>query len=310
MKDNSMINKMPGFEPVSVSDVRSYVQRIAKGKESCFRINDVNVDEFPAYIAFAKNAEDFADEISAKIDYILKWYVVNKEVEEGMLAMKSSAYNHAFASRNLCELMSRGNNYDSCTAIELSSVLKKYVKYIKEFTSAGASGNVSLRCNVRKGAYVHTHAAKFTVILMNLIINAFKHAHSVSNKVDIVLSRVVKDKIAVTVLDYGIGVDVNKLNTFMHNRLLRMERGSDFEKPYSGIGLLVCAKLANMMNADIYASNYDGAGAAFTILFDAAYEAADAKNILRDADADNEYGGEDRKLIYMAMKQCAEYINK
>lgn len=96
------------------------------------------------------------------------------------------------------------------------------------------------------------------------------HSHSVNNQVEIILNKISNgDSIALSVVDYGIGVDLRKLNDFMTRKTEELSSGSGMIRTYSGCGLIVCQKLALEIGAKIYVSNFPNGGAVFTLVFDA-----------------------------------------
>ena len=97
-------------------------------------------------------------------------------------------------------------------------------------------------------------------VIINLIENALKYAHSTQ---PIELSATKEDDIIkVQVLDYGVGIRKDRLNTLFDGYSSNPNESSDASKGM-GIGLSICKTIIRAHSGDIWAENLDQ-GAAFT----------------------------------------------
>ena len=97
-------------------------------------------------------------------------------------------------------------------------------------------------------------------VIINLIENALKYAHSTQ---PIELSATKEDDIIkVQVLDYGVGIRKDRLNTLFDGYSSNPNESSDASKGM-GIGLSICKTIIRAHSGDIWAKNLEQ-GAAFT----------------------------------------------
>lgn len=282
-------------------EIRRYLQDVALGKTDCMRISS-GKPVIPNHTLLTKDSEDLADMIRVKINRILTWHVFDEREKAELNSIPAAMYAAVFEKVNLAQLVPLDDDGFFCTApIEVKGLLKDYCEHIGDFVKTYAAGEVVFRNNVRKDAYINANARQFTIVLVNLIVNALKHSHSVSNRVDVILNRICDNqKITVTVLDYGVGIDPPKLKRIISDRVKLLTSGEDY-KTSKRIGLIVASQLAEKMNAKLIASNYPGAGAEFTLIFDAEAK-PQSSMILRDSMTGDGFD-DNMKLIDMALSQ-------
>ena len=106
-----------------------------------------------------------------------------------------------------------------------------------------------------------------TLILINFVHNALKHSRSEDGRIDIAVSRLGKyNRAALSVIDYGIGVDIKKLRGMMERNTVRAENGSMKLRKYRGCGLIACQRMAEALGGNIMVGNVAGGGAIFTLV--------------------------------------------
>lgn len=292
---------------ISDAEIRNYAQDIANSKGSRLACKTANKLDTPFMICFIKNADDCVESINDRVNTVLKWKVFDEEEITTLESISLVAIGHAYNTVNLCQLFKAESlGYKINTSVELRGTLKDYLKFISKVLPNKNFGTVVFRSNVRKDVYVKAHATELTMILINLITNGLKHGHSGSKRVDVILNRVCNNtKAAITVLDYGTGIDIAKVNRMMKEKVDKLLNGDDSERPYKGVGLLVCQKLAEKMGAQICMSNHPDAGAVFTILLDTTEDKKIDLTLLGDAERrESEKEKLDlynKKLIYMAL---------
>lgn len=179
-------------------------------------------------------------------------------------AIDSAVYSFAFRIKCLSELSKSDLTGSAREKTNLRLFLKEYIENVERYIPSKSHYSVSFKNNVKGDVCAYLNHIEFVIILTNLLTNALTHSHSVDNHVDVILNRV-SGKVLVSVLDYGVGVDVDKIKVLLKTNAQRLSNGEFFHKGY---GLLICQKFARRMNAKIYVSNYPGAGAAFTVVLD------------------------------------------
>lgn len=292
---------------VSDAEIRNYAQDIANSEGSRLACKSADKLDTPFMICFIKNADDCVESINDRVNAVLKWKVFDEEEITTLESISLVAIGHAYNTVNLCHLFKAESlGYNIKTPVELRGMLKDYLKFISKVLPNKNFGTVVFRSNVRKDVYVNAHATELTMILINLITNGLKHGHTDSKRVDVILNRVCNNtKAAITVLDYGTGIDVEKINRMMKDKVDKLLNGDDSERPYKGVGLLACQKLAEKMGAQICMSNHPDAGAVFTILLDTTEDKKVDLTVLGDAERmESEKEKLDlynKKLIYMAL---------
>lgn len=282
-------------------EIRKYLQDVAMGKGDYVRISSGR-PVIPNHTLLTKDSEDLADMIRVKINRILTWHVFDERERAELNSIPAAMYAATFENINIAQLaFADDDGFFQSTPLDVKDLLKRYCEHIGDFVKTYAAGKVVFRNNIRKDAYINVNARQFTIILMNLIVNALIHSHSPSNRVDVILNRICDNqKITVTVLDYGIGIDPPKLKKIISDRVRLLTSGEDY-KTSKRIGLIVAAQLAEKMNGELIASNYPGAGAEFTVVFDAEAKPQNSM-ILRDS-VRYECFDDNIKLIDMALSQ-------
>ena len=137
-------------------------------------------------------------------------------------------------------------------SIDIKEVLQKSVAYYQELSE---SKHISLNLSAESFS-VQIDETKLTMLFGNLINNAIKYSHP-SSEVDIVF----KDKV-ITIEDYGIGIDKEKLSKIyeMYNR--ETEYAGGF-----GIGLSIVQKISQEYGLGLEVNSTLGKGSRFKITF-------------------------------------------
>lgn len=236
---------------------------------NCEKVNETfkNGNEY-----ILKTLEDNTFLNMSMITSVIESQQLMPEALDTLCKVSSSLCINAFRIRNLCSLFNPN--------VTEKKIIKPYDirKLTEEFTTSvhdtlpvSMCENVIFRNNIKKDVFCDKDVSKITMILINLVLNAIIHSHSVNNQVEIILNRIAKtdNKIALSVVDYGVGVDLRKINDFMTRKSDELITGCGKVRVYSGSGLIVCQKLANEIGAKIYVSNFPEGGAVFSLVFDA-----------------------------------------
>ena len=151
--------------------------------------------------------------------------------------------------------------------VDLNSFIKEFCDYLDSVLPVNMFRNIHIVNGTRKELMCAAEPGCLTLILVNLVHNALIHGHSDDRRIDIVLNRIRKsNRVAVSVVDRGVGLDTDKMYRIMENGLVKYGNGFGRLRSYGGCGLLVSQKMAKMMCGNIMFGNVDGGGASFTVL--------------------------------------------
>lgn len=208
--------------------------------------------------------------------------------------------------RNLCELAQGkyGINLKTRNPVEISAFLNEFIKTVHNCLPVSLCRNISLRNNARNDLYASINQTGLTHILVNLLVNALVHSHSENRKVDIILNSFQKENvITISVVDYGIGVDLKKIRAIMERNINDVFGGSmNLLRSYKGYGLLVCQKLAGNMDGKILVSNIKEGGSVFSLVLNLTGKEKTGEFLrLRDS------AGYDEKLVDVELVAMALY---
>lgn len=208
--------------------------------------------------------------------------------------------------RNLCELAQGkyGINLKTRNSVEISAFLNEFVKTVHNCLPVTMCRNITLRNNVRSDLYASINQTGLTHILVNLLVNALVHSHSENRKVDIILNSFQKENvITISVVDYGIGVNLKKIRAIMERNVNDVFGGSkNLLRSYKGYGLLVCQKLAGNMDGKILVSNIKEGGSVFSLMLNLTGKEKNGEFLrLRDS------AGYDEKLVDVELIALALY---
>lgn len=261
---------------------------------------------------FSDNFEIIIDRVSsgirkmiAEADIYRRDHVLNDDAQYYLDGAQFDLGSLDLDVRNLCRMLSdrrkREAEHALCEPVAACDVLKEYVQRVNEHMPERNVFDVRFVNNTKKAAYIRIPTREFTLILTNFVVNAMKHSHTADKRIDIILNCINKsDKVAVSVLDYGVGVDLDSVKARLSTNIERFIRNNSISR-YSGNGLIVCSKLAQEMNSRILVLNYPGAGAVFTLLFSRIKEYPFSRYIsLSDSDSAIKYV--DDNLIYTALR--------
>lgn len=283
------------------SEFRKHIQQISALDSfllNCPNINRV-LNETREY--YELSSLNLADSVTAITDTIIADEIINKNLQPKdrvrmLSAIKLDVNSFAFRIRCFGEMTGSGKYPDSIVRerTDIRDLLDGYISCLNKYIPVEPSYNVTIKNNIKGRVHVRINPTEFIIVLTNLVLNALMHAHSASNRVDIILNRL-DDKAAVSVLDYGRGVDLEKIHCIMKNNIELLANRNFVHK---GCGLIVSQKLAERMNAKIFVSNYPSAGAAFTIVLDE--EKAENSVYLSDSVSPQIYF--DKEIIILACK--------
>lgn len=123
-------------------------------------------------------------------------------------------------------------------------------------------GNVTIKYEPQKNMkMILSDGMRLEQILINLIENAIRY----TNYGEILIkSRVIKDKIIISIKDTGIGIPSNDL-PFIFERFFRVEKSRSREMGGTGLGLAIVKELVNVLGGAIEVKSEVGIGTEFII---------------------------------------------
>jgi two-component system sporulation sensor kinase B len=136
--------------------------------------------------------------------------------------------------------------------------LHSHIEHVLSITSPYAAlHNVEIEVNFQPSLFIEGNPGKLTQCLVNLIKNAIE-ASSENGKVEIYTEEINKN-IIIKIVDNGIGMDeiqVERLGTPFYSI---KEKGT-------GLGLMVCYRIIEMMNGTIEIESEKGKGTCFSLI--------------------------------------------
>ena len=213
---------------------------------------------------FSIVSHDLRNPVAAQkqvIDYMVEHYDVLEEADkkEQLEALKQSQDGLKNLISNLLEWSSvaSGRFTYKPTRVDLSTLIRKSISFID---TQRQKKNITIRQEVQDQCFVFTDVNFTEIILRNLLSNAIKFSHR-DGFIDI-CSTDEGEVASIAITDYGIGMTEQQLaNIFtLHNSTT----GTAGE-PGSGIGLIVCKKLADMGKEKLSVRSEIGKGSTFSI---------------------------------------------
>lgn len=195
------------------------------------------------------------------IDYMVENYDVLEETDkkEQLEALKQSQDGLKNLISNLLDWSSVASgrfNYKP-TRVDLNTLVRKSVSFID---TQRQKKNITIRQQIQEQCFVYTDVNFTEIILRNILSNAIKFSHQ-DGIIDI-QSIEEKQVASIAITDYGIGMTEEQLaNLFTYHNSTTGTAG----EPGSGIGLIVCKKLADMGKEKLTVTSEEGKGSTFSI---------------------------------------------
>ena len=101
-----------------------------------------------------------------------------------------------------------------------------------------------------------------SIIISNLVNNAIKFSHMYSDV--IIKCETIDKENLLHVIDNGVGIDKNRIDTIFEVEKVKSTKGTDNEKG-TGLGLMLCKELTALNNGYITVKSEVGSGSTFTI---------------------------------------------
>jgi signal transduction histidine kinase len=117
--------------------------------------------------------------------------------------------------------------------------------------------------HINDNLMVYADVNHVTLILRNLLTNAIKFSHS-GDSIEVHASTVANNQIAITITDYGVGMDTEKHNSLFKPNPMNSVSGTKNEKG-TGLGLNLCKEFVQKNNGTISVISTLGKGSSFTI---------------------------------------------
>ncbi len=254
-----------------------------------------------------KDFEDSFFEAHDTYEYILENEKLSRNGQSVIQRSMSSLGGFYLRARNLTELShTAGIDNMKLEPIDLAEYAAQFVEYLRSLFPDKAGKAIRLVRGTRKSLMCAAERTMLTLILVNFVHNALRHSRSEDGRIDIAVSRLGKyNRAALSVIDYGIGVDVKKLRGVMERNIVRAEGGFIRLRKYQGCGLIACGRMADALGGNIMVGNVAGGGAIFSLIMPDPGEIRDRVPLsMSDVPAD---AGPDKKLIKIVLQNFAGY---
>ena len=214
---------------------------------------------------FSIVSHDLRNPVAAQkqvIDYMVENYDVLEETDkkEQLEALKQSQDGLKNLISNLLDWSSvaSGRFTYKPTRVDLNTLVRKSVSFID---TQRQKKNITIRQQIQEQCFVYTDVNFTEIILRNILSNAIKFSHQ-DGIIDI-QSIEEKQVASIAITDYGIGMTEEQLaNLFTYHNSTTGTAG----EPGSGIGLIVCKKLADMGKEKLTVTSEEGKGSTFSII--------------------------------------------
>ncbi|HIV85668.1 MAG TPA: ATP-binding protein, partial [Candidatus Monoglobus merdigallinarum] len=257
-----------------------------------------NVSEF-----MVKSAEDNAYFVREMINQIITTEALKGENLDAACKINSAVCENYARMKNLSVLCSADRLKRTMTYISAAQYAREFFKSVNESLPLEMCRNICLNAALDKEVYCKVNTQYLTQILLNFLINAIIHGHTDNNRVDIAVSRVPNSAYAeISVIDYGVGIDINRLRKIMNRKSSGCNNGNLILASYRGYGLIVCQILAEALGAKILVSNVERGGAAFILLLKCT-DKPDRPGHMRLADPRPALGFREDRMIRLSLAQ-------
>ncbi len=253
---------------IIISSLKQFLESNYMNRDTVFYSRFAKMRFADSNSIVSKMAEDCFFYVKSLTDIILRIEDLSPKGRD-ILSKLTNACGTAFIGfRNLSELTYTGKSGElSLRYIELKEFVSKFVKALNTLLPADLCENIRIVNGARNDLICAAEQSSLTLILINFLRNALIHSRTVDNRIDIVVTRQSKNKCAaVSVIDYGTGIDREKMYRAIESGIINYGNGFGGFKNYNGCGLLACQKLAELMGAKILMTNVSGGGAMFTVM--------------------------------------------
>ena len=125
------------------------------------------------------------------------------------------------------------------------------------FKNCSTTKNIRLEKHIDDNLTINLDAKMMETILRNLVSNAIKFSKS-GSKVS-VIAKEIHDEYCISVIDQGIGMNTNTLDSLFESGKTNSSKGTENE-PGTGFGLSICKKLIENHNGAMRVSSVIGEG--------------------------------------------------
>ncbi|HLG34976.1 MAG TPA: PAS domain S-box protein [Bacteroidia bacterium] len=144
---------------------------------------------------------------------------------------------------------------------EQLDVNKMVENSLRQISQTHSSSNIAFSCSVDDSVPFYSDKMRFTAIVNNLLVNAFKYVRDEEKNpfVKVTFSSGEKEGV-LTVEDNGEGIEP-EYREKIFEMFLRVSEKSDS----SGLGLYICREITDKLNGSIEVSSVSGKGSIFTV---------------------------------------------
>lgn len=144
-----------------------------------------------------------------------------------------------------------------------TDVLEAIIHVLKNFKVMHPAFTFHLNEDNANGIAANIHPDHFEQVMMILMDNAVKYSEDIE-QVDVVVTKE-DNQVAVSVVDYGIGIEPEDLNKIFY-RFYRVDKARSRERGGNGLGLSIAKQIIDIYAGTIYAKSAPGKGTTITML--------------------------------------------
>jgi signal transduction histidine kinase len=165
---------------------------------------------------------------------------------------KTASYTNTMLEELLEWTNSQSNKFEQhVIEFDLHSLAEKL---FKNYQIKAEEKNLSLIYEGPNEIYIKSDPQLLEVVIRNLLTNAIKFSFP-NNTIKIAIEKnPIKDHLLMHVIDNGIGIDQSKMKILFDSDVNKIKRGT-FNEKGTGVGLLICKNLCNVLGVQIFAQS-------------------------------------------------------
>jgi signal transduction histidine kinase len=175
---------------------------------------------------------------------------------------KTASYTNSMLEELLEWTNSQSNKFEQhVIEFDIHSLAEKL---FKNYQVKAEEKNLSLIYEGPNQMYIKTDPQLLEVIIRNLLTNAIKFSFP-NNTIKIAIEKnPLTNYLLLHVIDNGVGIEQNKMKALFDNDMNKIKRGT-FNEKGTGVGLLICKNLCNVLDIQILAKSIPLVETRFTL---------------------------------------------
>lgn len=244
----SKLNKKLKEKNNEINDKNSQLTKLNSTKDTLFRVIGHDLKSpMSTVVSFTdmilNNYDDFSEE----------------EIKEYIMLSKSASNDAILLLQNLLEWAKSQTEFKAAKK-ETVNIYELVNKIIGGIRTNLISKNINLRMDISADLTYSIDINMTSAILRNFLINAIKFSYD-NGEINI-RGGIIKNKLQISVEDFGVGMDNEKIETLFDGKNAKSTPGTNNEQGV-GIGLLLCKDFAAKQGGSIWAESEPGKGSTF-----------------------------------------------